>query len=297
MTAPCEICGASRWETAYRGPVRDGIFGRSVEGAEVLRCSLCGVERLAEAFCIPDAYYESEAYRRKLGQSLDEEGYFAFHDPFQVYNLLEVLEDGVRNRTVADVGAGAGGFLDHVRGLAGRLLAIEPCDLYHGGLRRRGYEVFPYARDIEPFSFVDFAVCFHVIEHVANPREFLSDIRRILKPGGTLLISTPNRNDILMKLHPGLFPSFFYRVVHRWYFDEQSLARCAERSGYEVCRRKFVHRYGLSNALGWLRAGQPTGHARMEAITPLADDLWKGYLESSGTSDTLFFRLRSANPS
>jgi SAM-dependent methyltransferase len=40
----------------------------------------------------------------------------------------------------------------------------------------------------------DLATCFEVIEHVPAPQELLGEIRRVLKPEGILLMSTPNRN-------------------------------------------------------------------------------------------------------
>jgi ubiquinone/menaquinone biosynthesis C-methylase UbiE len=37
-------------------------------------------------------------------------------------------------------------------------------------------------------------VCFETIEHLADDRGFLDEIRRVMKPGGALLLSTPNRS-------------------------------------------------------------------------------------------------------
>jgi SAM-dependent methyltransferase len=51
--------------------------------------------------------------------------------------------------------------------------------LYDGG-------EFPFAND-----FFDSALCNQVLEHVFNPDEFLSEIGRVLKPGGKLLLTVP----------------------------------------------------------------------------------------------------------
>jgi SAM-dependent methyltransferase len=40
---------------------------------------------------------------------------------------------------------------------------------------------------------VDVVVSFETIEHVANPDHFLDECRRVLTPGGRLIISTPNK--------------------------------------------------------------------------------------------------------
>ncbi len=42
-------------------------------------------------------------------------------------------------------------------------------------------------------DYFDIAVCFETIEHVANPERALFELKRVLKPQGLLIISSPNR--------------------------------------------------------------------------------------------------------
>ena len=98
-----------------------------------------------------------------------------------------------------------------------------------------------------------------------------------------------------MKLLPQDFPSFFHRIVHRWYFDAASLAACARHAGLEVIETRHLHRYGMANALAWLRDRRPSGRARLDGISPLADQLWRGYLEDTGQADNLYMLLRRAS--
>ena len=160
-------------------------------------------------------------------------------------------------------------------------------------MRERGYEVLPYATASKSvIAQVHLATSFQVIEHVINPRAFLAKIRPLLAPDGEVLISTPNRKDILMDLLPEVFPSFFYRTVHRWYFTAETLAACAISAGYEVVDTYFVHRYGMANTLHWLRDRKPSGRERLPAILLLADNLWSIYLAQIGKSDCLYMRLK-----
>ena len=48
-----------------------------------------------------------------------------------------------------------------------------------------------------PDATFDHVVSFETIEHIDRDREFVEEAKRVIKPGGTLLISTPNgqRND------------------------------------------------------------------------------------------------------
>jgi 2-polyprenyl-3-methyl-5-hydroxy-6-metoxy-1,4-benzoquinol methylase len=44
-----------------------------------------------------------------------------------------------------------------------------------------------------PSSSVDAIVCFEVLEHVENQRIMVDEMRRVLRPGGTLFLSTPQK--------------------------------------------------------------------------------------------------------
>jgi ubiquinone/menaquinone biosynthesis C-methylase UbiE len=44
-----------------------------------------------------------------------------------------------------------------------------------------------------PDNSVDMVVSFETIEHVRNPERFLDECLRVLAPGGTLIVSTPNK--------------------------------------------------------------------------------------------------------
>jgi len=292
---PCEICGCPDWQMQYQGRIRDGAFGKlSKEVCLVGKCSQCGVERLNESSCKDEDFYKTEEYRRLLKEPEDAAGFMAEHDILQLRNLTMLWPDSVRYKAIADIGCAAGSFLDHVSGLAHSIVSIEPCEGYHDSLKKRGYDGYSFTGDalVNWEGKIDYAFCFSVIEHIENPRIFLEEIKKLLKPEGTLIISTPNRSDILMDLKVDEYKRFFYRTVHRWYFDESSFEYCAKQAGLEVSETRFIHRFGLSNAVTWLRDGRPTGSASIKHLdSPLLDDFWKGYLESRGVADYLYFKL------
>jgi SAM-dependent methyltransferase len=64
-----------------------------------------------------------------------------------------------------------------------------------------------------PDEAFDCVVCFETVEHIADDLEFIREIRRVLHPGGELLISTPNR-DISA---PGGVP------LNKWHVREYTL--------------------------------------------------------------------------
>ncbi len=293
----CEICGGGDWSVAYEGRIRDGAVGRFKEGARVAECNGCGVQRLDEAFCIPPEYYETAEYRKTLHQSIESEKALAEQDWTNRYTHDALLPQTVRGKVIADVGCGIGSFLDSCRGQAKSLIAIDPCEPYWASLEARGYEKFGTTEEAasKAGGVADLAVSIQVIEHVEKPVEFLRSILPLLKrASGELMITTPNRGDILMKLLPGVYPPFFYRTAHRWYFDMPSLIECARRAGYQISGSRFLQKYGLANTMRWLRDGKPAGFSPLEGIGPAADGFWKGYLEQNGSGDTLCLKLRPA---
>jgi SAM-dependent methyltransferase len=69
-----------------------------------------------------------------------------------------------------------------------------------------------------PFDkeYFDIVVSFQVIEHIDNEPQFVSEIHRVLKPGGRLLLTTPNKAT---RLNPGQKP--FNRFHKREYYSHE----------------------------------------------------------------------------
>jgi 2-polyprenyl-3-methyl-5-hydroxy-6-metoxy-1,4-benzoquinol methylase len=290
----CEVCGEERWRGVWKGKARAGSFGSFTAPTEVRQCESCGVQRLAESACKDESFYASGEYRQFLGQGKSAASFHAEHDPLQLERLNVCRPHTLRGRSVADIGCAGGSFLDHVRGLASATVAIEPAEHYHAFLAASGYHVFPSTKAAHEKwrERIERAFSFSVIEHVAKPRAFLAQARELLAPEGTLLVSTPNRADFLMDLLPQDYPGFFYRSVHRWYFDRDALARCAEAAGLKVADMRCVHRFGLGNALGWLRDRRPPGRTALPGLDDSGmDGVWRAGLEREFRGDYLYATL------
>jgi 2-polyprenyl-6-hydroxyphenyl methylase/3-demethylubiquinone-9 3-methyltransferase len=117
-------------------------------------------------------------------------------DPARVPYFLSVLRPGSR---VLDVGSG-GGFVafaladagHEVFGLDASAAAIQAADRTGAGSFVIGKgERLPFAA-----SSFDAVVCSEVLEHVAKPAQVVSEIARVLRPGGRLVFSLPNRTHV-----------------------------------------------------------------------------------------------------
>jgi SAM-dependent methyltransferase len=83
-----------------------------------------------------------------------------------------------------------------------------------------------------PGSF-DLVSLFHVLEHVTDPRGLLAEVRRVLKPGGRIVVQVPNIESWQFRL----FGSRWYGLDiprHVIDFSARSIQRLLRESGFEV---------------------------------------------------------------
>ena len=109
----------------------------------------------------------------------------------------ELRERNVRGY-VADIGAGEGRFRDVAPDVCSSYVAVDV--LRHDGLPL-GARFVQADLDREaiplPDGSVDAAVAVETIEHLENPRAFLRELARIVRPGGWVVVTTPNQLSLL----------------------------------------------------------------------------------------------------
>lgn len=146
---------------------------------------------------------------RRLSHSSTNEQVFALARPF--------LAAGAR---VLDLGAGEGYFSSVVGDFLETQMGVAPsavlaaCDAVPGQFRYRGVPcdpVGPGGRLPYDAGAFDLVCSLEVIEHVEDQFAFLREAHRVLKPGGTLVASTPNvlnMNSRWRTLHSGFAQLF-----------------------------------------------------------------------------------------
>lgn len=286
----CKICGSENSEVAYKGPIRLGKYPNiSSEDYELLKCKDCLAITLPPIMEDVGSYYDGEAYRKEVDDGSEAADYFKLHDAEQQQKLGIIGTEVFRDKIVADVGCGAGSFLDYIGGVCKKGVAIEPYETFKVSLAQRGYPTYSYVKNaIEDFeNRVDIVTSFSVLEHVEDPISFLNDIRQLLAIGGKLYLSTPNANDILLEAQPS-YAKFYYRKAHLWYFSDKALANLLKLAGYSEIQIIPHHRFGLANFLTWLKDGSPKGDLQLGFLTPSMDSVWKSELERTARCDYLY---------
>jgi 2-polyprenyl-3-methyl-5-hydroxy-6-metoxy-1,4-benzoquinol methylase len=296
----CAVCQGNNAKIAYEGPIRLGRFGNlSQQHYSLMQCLSCQAIALPSLFEDQTAFYESSDYRVAVDGNSESEHFYHLHDEEQIRNLSVLGTSMWRNKIIADVGCGAGSFLDAVHGFAKQIVAIEPSQIFQKILREKNFSVYSYAdaalNDLS--AGVDIACSFSVIEHIQDPLRFLQDIHALLVPSGQLVLSTPNARDILLELLPEEYGSFFYRQVHLWYFSADALTNLLQLAGFDDIQIVPFQRFGLGNFLSWLQHKRPMGNIEMNFISKTLDQVWKSELETSGRCDYLYAIARKRSSS
>lgn len=121
------------------------------------------------------------------------------HDPSEqvIYNrclFAYKATSGYVKGNIIELGSGEGYGVEMLAPLAGKYLAVDKFDTNVAGHANVEFRkmLLPSLAGIADNSF-DFAVSFQVIEHIQDDKAFIREIHRVLKPGGKLFLSTPNR--------------------------------------------------------------------------------------------------------
>lgn len=89
-------------------------------------------------------------------------------------------------------------------------------------------------------GFFDIVYSWHVIEHVLDVNAWLGEIRRILRPGGVLVVGTENASSLYGKLWTGSFRALRRKpwpptsTDHTYWFSPESLQAALANNGFEA---------------------------------------------------------------
>lgn len=142
---------------------------------------------------------------------------------------------GAHGGTLIEVGAAYGLFLEEAArtGAFSRVVGVEPTPELARGCRDKGLEIIelPVEQVDRPGS-ADVVAAFEVIEHLHSPRGFVAGCVRMLRPGGTVILSCPNVRGFDMALLGTASDSFNHE--HLNYFHPDSLSRLLTDCGLTV---------------------------------------------------------------
>jgi SAM-dependent methyltransferase len=188
-----------------------------------------------------------EVSRRYGGEYLEYE--LANEGPFLALQLLALedagfwdIEGELKSRgsgrpRVLDTGCAAGALLAELRGRGWDCTGVEICRAEAEYARReRKLDVRGLALEENrfPAACFDAVLASHLIEHLNSPAAFVSEARRILAPGGSFLVTTPNIGGFQARLFGGRWRSAIFD--HLYLFSVKTLSRLLTQQGFVIER-------------------------------------------------------------
>jgi len=157
--------------------------------------------------------------------------------PRRMRSLTRVARDYLTYKqtgALLDVGCSFGAFLEAAESVGWKAYGVEVASK-PASIAGRHHDIFcgslsdaPY----EPSSF-DVVRLNNVIEHVLSPRALVSDIKRVLRPGGLFAISTPNVESFTAALQ-GMGWRYVQGGHHIYLFGLRTMGRLLKTEGFKI---------------------------------------------------------------
>jgi 2-polyprenyl-3-methyl-5-hydroxy-6-metoxy-1,4-benzoquinol methylase len=188
---------------------------------------------------------------------------------------------GISGGRLLDVGCGNGSLIYHMRRLGWKVAGVEINPDTVAIARKNGLNVKLAQLHQRPFpdGFFDVVYMGDVIEHLTQPRQALSTSRRVLRPGGLIVIKTPNarcgfaRYSLLFAQLTRLAWPFSEAPYHLFDFSPATLTRMVTNTGFRplrVCcsgRMPFFYTVGASGFFDELKLRMKTkGRYRLHLL-------------------------------
>ncbi len=218
----CPVCGTAERAVLHAG-LTDRVFGVAPGEWTLLRCSGCGSAYLDPRptdAALPEAYADYYTHaapaiepapsgvpatlRRALRNGYVNRRYGYRLTPSSAlgplaFGLLRAqrahADRAFRHlgpQRLLDAGCGDGTFVAHAQAAGAQATGIDVDERAVAAARAAGLDVRPQPLEELAGSAFDALTMSHVIEHVAQPLDFLRAARAALRPGGTLWVATPN---------------------------------------------------------------------------------------------------------
>jgi SAM-dependent methyltransferase len=211
------------------------------------RCAECGFA------WFPRSLYDGRSIEAQyVDDATSPTEYYRMMEPFDLETFVIrmrriVTLTGSATGRVLDIGCNVGTFLEAAARFRWKAVGVDPNPRAAEIAEKRGFEVHRgfFDGSLAPnLSYFDAVHAGDVIEHLFAPIEFLARVRSVLRPGGLLVVVTPDIDSALGRLLQ------IKPAEHLVYFTRESLRRAAELAGF---RDAAVERWGRRRSISAMR--------------------------------------------
>jgi len=243
-TVPCPVCGSADYDVIYPARQDSSRAQRAVEifrssGDETLvdqlvRCKGCGMQYL-------NPRLRQDIILQGYSEGADE--IFVSQNPAREKTFddcLKIIERYAPQKgRILDIGTAAGAFLSVARRRGWQVAGCEP-NRWMCAWAKQHYDL-----DIAPGSVwdmnladgsLDAVTLWDVLEHMPDPRRALLECRRVLKPGGLLVVNYPDIGSWIAKAMGRKW--VFLLSVHLHYFTFTTMNRILKDAGFSVVKHQ-----------------------------------------------------------
>jgi 2-polyprenyl-3-methyl-5-hydroxy-6-metoxy-1,4-benzoquinol methylase len=232
----CPVCGAATIQKVLTA--RDHtVSQRDFEIWECSRCTLRFTQGVPSEEEI-GAYYQSELYisHSDTSKGLVNRLYHTVRRrTLKSKQHLIGAVTGLKSGNLLDVGAGTGAFLHHMQQQGWTVTGVEP----DAGTRERaaalhGLNLLSPERLFQlPEKTMDAITLWHVLEHVHRLHEYLEQLKKLLKPGGSLFIAVPNYTSRDAQ-HYGANWAAYDVPRHLYHFSPAAMRQLVTQHGLQI---------------------------------------------------------------
>jgi 2-polyprenyl-3-methyl-5-hydroxy-6-metoxy-1,4-benzoquinol methylase len=234
----CCVCETDDAEPVGVG--KDFEYRTSSDTFLAMRCHSCGLVYLNPRPSVsefekiyPPTYHAFDFSEKDFGFV------YKVRSRLEAKRLLSWCRGLPDDARILDVGCGDGFHLNLLREYGKKSWRLEGIDVDKRAVEmaeKSGLKV--HLGSVEaidlPNDAYDLAFMVQTIEHVEKPDEILSAVKKLLKPGGKLVIVTDNTASLDFRFFKGGYWGGYHFPRHWNLFNQNSLTKLAEKTGFEV---------------------------------------------------------------
>ena len=225
---------------------------------KILKCNKCSLVFLDQnSVKFSEEFYKKEYHQTYLTHiepdALDPKKYFD-----KMTKVTKIWSDKFKKKlngsgTILDVGCSTGHFIKNIEKSAKKIYGHELSEKEIRFCKKElnlDVDSIPLHERFKEKSF-DFITMIFVLEHIADPINFLNYLKKFLKSRGKFIILVPNVNDALLNFYniPD-FKHFYYCIEHLFYYSPQTIRNLFNKTELNGSL-EVIQEYPITNHINW----------------------------------------------